>query len=161
MTKERYRKGQIVFRQGEPGDCMYYIRWGVVGVYAGYGSGKEEKLAELKAGDYFGEMGLLDHETRTATVVSIEHDTVLGRITEDEFDEFLRENPARVMDILRGLSHKLRDTTKDYLEICQAVSKSVGAQSDEVAESTTYGFDQNETLKAIHDDVYAKASDEA
>ena len=161
MKTEKYRKGQVVFRQGDQSDCLYYIRWGGVSVIANYSKTNEEKLAELRSGDYFGEMGLLDHETRTATVVSIEHDTVLGCITEDEFDEFLRENPARVMDILRGLSHKLRDTTRGYVEICQAVSESVGAQSDEVAESTTYGFDKNETLKAIHDDVQDAMDDKA
>jgi CRP-like cAMP-binding protein len=140
---------------------MYYIRWGVVGVYAGYGSGKEEKLAELKAGDYFGEMELIDHQGRAATVVCLERDTQLDRISEEEFEEFLRENPARIVDIMGRLCHKLRETTKGYLKICHALNDSVGTQVDKVAESTTYGFEQNETLKAIHDDVYAKASDEA
>ena len=161
MDTKKYRKGQVVFRQGDPGDCLYFIRYGSVGVYAHYGEKNEEMLADLHAGDYFGEMGLLDHTVRTATAVSLEYDTTLSRISDSEFDEFLREKPARVVDILQRLSHKLRATTKNYLEICQAVSESVGAQEDKVAESKTYGFAQNETLKAVHDSVHASAGDEA
>ncbi len=154
MKEEKYRKGQIVFWQGDPGDCLYYIRWGSVAVIANYGEKNEEKLAELRTGDYFGEMGLLDHAARTATVVCLDHDTVLNRISEDEFEEFLRENPARIMDILQRLSHKLRDATKGYLEICEAVSDTVGARTDEVTAAKDYGFAQNATLKAVHDDVH-------
>ena len=161
MEAKKYRKGQVVFRQGDPGDCLYYIRWGSVGVYVNYGEKNEEKLAELGASDYFGEMGLLDHTVRTATVVCLDHDTMLCRISDDEFDEFLRENPAKVVDILQRLSHKLRIATTNYLEICQAVSESVGTKEDEVTESKTYGFAENETLKAIHDDVHGNESDEA
>ena len=158
MKEERFSKGQVVFRQGDPGDCLYYIRWGTVGVFANYRQRDEEKLAELRTGDYFGEMGLLDHEARSATVVSLDHDTVLNRISEDEFEEFLRDNPARVVDILKRLSHKLRKATRNYREVCQAVSESVGAQTDEVSQTGTYGFGQNEKLKAIHDDVRATTS---
>lgn len=151
VNEERFRKGQVVFRQGDPADSMYYIRWGVVGVYANYGQRGEEKLAELRTGDYFGEMGLLDHESRSATVVCLDSETVLNRISEKEFEEFLHDNPAKVVDILGRLSHKLRKATKSYLEICRAVEESVGSQSTVVAESTTYGFERNKTLKAIHD----------
>ena len=161
VKQEKYRKGQMVFWQGDPGDCMYSIRWGRVVVIANYGEMNEEKLAELGEGDFFGEMGLLDHAPRTATIISLENNTILHRIDEDEFEQFLRENPARVMDILQNLSHKLRATTRAYLKICRAVSESVGAQEDEVAEATTYGFAQNETLKVIHDDVQDTVSDEA
>ena len=88
MKEEKYRKGQVVFRQGDSGDCMYSIRWGSVGVFANYGEKNEKQLAELRAGDYFGEMELLDHASRSATVVSLERGTVLNRISEDEFDEY-------------------------------------------------------------------------
>lgn len=151
MREEKYRKGQVVFRQGDSGDCMYFIRWGSVGVFVDYGKKNEKKLAELRAGDYFGEMELLDHSSRSATVVSLERGTVLNRISEDEFDEFVRENPARIADILARLSHKLREITKKYLQVCRAVDQSVGEQADEVVESETYGFEQNEELRAIHD----------
>ncbi len=161
MKEERYRKGQVVFREGDAGDCLYYVRWGSVGVYTDYGTRSAKKLAVLGIGDYFGEMGLLEHESRSATIVSLDHDTVLNRISDTEFEEFLKENPAKVMDILRRLSHKLRDTTRKYLEICQEVNKSVGSDAKSITEAKVYGFAQSEPLKAVHDSVQAKTNSEA
>lgn len=161
MKEEKYRKKQVVFREGDSGDCMYYIVWGSVGVYIGYGTPSEKKLAELRQGDYFGEMGLLDHEKRSATIVSLDHDTVLNRISDEEFEEFLKTNPAKVMDILRRISHKLRDTTKNYLEICQAVNTSVGTEVDQVDESEVYGFGKNDQLRSVYEDVRAHEGTDA
>lgn len=161
MKEERYRKGQVVFREGDPGDCLYYIRYGSVGVYADYGSRDEKMLAELGTGDYFGEMGLLNHEKRSATIVSFDHETVLNRISDAEFEEFFHENPAKVMDIFRQLSHKLRDTTKRYLGICQEVNKTVGADTNAITEAKVYGFEENAELKAVHDSVQASTDAKA
>ena len=161
VKTETYRKGQVVFRQGDPGDCLYFIRYGSVGVFVNYGQKDEKQLAKLGQNDYFGEMGLLDHASRSATVVSLMHETTLCHISDDEFEEFLHENPARVVDILQRLSHKLRSTTRKYLEICQAVSDSVGPQASEVSGSQTYGFADNQKLVDIHDSVRDAADDKA
>ena len=62
---ERYKSGQLIFRQGDPGDCAYFIRSGEVEV------ADEENgsvLARLGAGEYFGEMALLSNKPRNATV---------------------------------------------------------------------------------------------
>ena len=56
MRGASYKKGEIIFREGDPGNCMYDIFWGRVGVYTGYGTPQEKKLAELKTEDFFGEM---------------------------------------------------------------------------------------------------------
>ena len=161
MKDENYGKGKVVFRQGDPGDCMYYVRWGSVGVFADYGTPREKRLATLHHGDYFGEMGLIDGEARTATVVSLDWDTVLGRIDEDEFAEFLSENPARVHDILARLCHKLRDVTANYLEVCASVRQSVGDGAAEVDASSDYHFVENPYLVGVHDRVAQTMHDDA
>lgn len=151
MIEEKFRKGKVVFNEGDPGDCLYYIRWGSVAIYSQYKTRNQKKIAELSRGNFFGEMGLLDHERRTATVVSTDHETVLNRIVESEFDQFMSENPTKVMDILRQLSHKLRDTTKKYLELCKDVESAVGSDTETVDESKHYGFENNDNLAAVHD----------
>ena len=151
MKEERYKKDQVVFWQGDPGSCMYYVRWGSVGVYTDYATIRQRQLAVLRSGDYFGEMGLLGQEGRSATVAVLESGTILNRIGEDEFGEFLASNPARVHDILAQLSHKLRKTTKEYLEVCRALRDVVGTDAEEVDESTSYRFAEDEQLVAIHD----------
>ena len=153
MKEYRYNKDHVVFWEGDPGDCMYYIRWGAVGVYANYAKHNHKQLAVLRTGDYFGEMGLLDRGERSATVAVLEKGTILNEIGDAEFGEFLASNPARVHDIMSQLSHKLRNATKEYLEVCQAVRDVVGTDGDEVDESATYHFAENEQLVAIHDKV--------
>ena len=153
MGSQQYKKKQIVFREGDPGDCMYLIRWGSVGVYKDYGTPRQRQLATLVQGDYFGEMGLLDREPRSATIVTLDHQTVLDHIGEDEFAEFLYDNPAKVQDILTQLCHKLRHATQEYLDVCKSVHRSVGERTEGVDESSDYHFSQNEQLSAIHNKV--------
>jgi hypothetical protein len=63
----------------------------------------------------------------------------------------MSENPTQVMDILRQLSHKLRNTTKKYLELCKDVESAVGSDTETVDENKHYGFENNERLAAVHD----------
>ncbi|MBR0517086.1 MAG: cyclic nucleotide-binding domain-containing protein, partial [Firmicutes bacterium] len=111
--------------QGDPGNCMYDIVWGSVGVYAEYGTLNEKKLAELRAGDFFGEMGLLEQSPRSATVVALENDTQVSAIMESDFRDYFAENPAKVFTIMQTLSQKLRRTTQDYLDVCRTVYETV------------------------------------
>lgn len=153
MREAKYKKDQVVFWQGDPGNSMYFVRWGSVGVFANYGTSSQRQLAVLREGDYFGEMGLIGNETRSATIVVLESGTVLNKIGEEEFGEFLAAKPARVHDILAQLSHKLRKATKEYLDVCQAVRDVVGGNADEVDASTSYHFAEDERLVSIHDKV--------
>lgn len=62
---QRFQPGQLVFRQGDPGDCAYFIRSGEVEVLGEEDGGV---LARLGVGEYFGEMALLSNKPRNATV---------------------------------------------------------------------------------------------
>ena len=125
MNKAVFNKGEVIFRQGDPGNCMYDIVWGSVGVYAEYGTPNEKKLAELRPGDFFGEMGLLEQSPRSATVVALENDTQVSAIMESDFRDYFAENPAKVFTIMQTLSQKLRRTTQDYLDVCRTVYETV------------------------------------
>ena len=54
---KEFKNGDVIFRQGDPGDCMYDIFSGRVGVYTAYGTPDEKLIAELKAGEFFGAGG--------------------------------------------------------------------------------------------------------
>ena len=118
-----YRMNTVIFRQGDDGDCMYYIQLGSVGIYTDYGTDKEKQLAILEEEAFFGEMGLIEKMPRSATAVIVEDDTVLRKITEDELETLFKTSPALVVRCIEHLSGRLRRLTKDYLDACEMVSK--------------------------------------
>ena len=125
MEIKTFKKGEIIFRQGDPGDCMYDIFWGNVGVYVNYGTPEEKQLTTLKTDDFFGEMGLLDHAPRSATAVVLQNETQVQIIKEEDFEKFFAERPAKVFVIMQQLCHKLRRRSLDYLEVCKTVYRTV------------------------------------
>ena len=122
MTKQTFKKGALVFKEGDTGSSMYEIVSGSVGVYVAYGTAHEKKLTELKAGACFGEMGILTSMPRSATIVAMGEGVELQEIGADEFDAYLDKNPEKVRGMLRELCFQLRDLTVDYVEVCQTVA---------------------------------------
>ena len=125
MDVKTYKKGDIIFRQGDPADSMYDILWGTVGIYIDYGTDKEQKLTELEGGAFFGEMGMIDHMPRSATAVVLEKGTQLQEITEEMLGELFKEKPAKVLAIMQQLSRRLRKLTGDYMKACKTAAGAV------------------------------------
>ena len=121
METKTFRKGQVIFHEGEAGDSMCDLYMGRVGVYANYGTDDQRLLTEYYPDQYFGEMGLLDHAPRSATAVALEDETCISFVTEDSFGEFFEKNPARVLMVMQQLSQNLRKRTKDYVEVCRTI----------------------------------------
>ena len=121
MKQIMFKKDDVICRQGEIGSCMYCIRKGSVEVFTHYGTEQARKLAELKEGEFFGEMELIENEPRSATVVAAEDGTLLDEITENTFLDYFEQDSVKVFMILQQLSRRLRKTTRDYLEVCHAL----------------------------------------
>lgn len=101
IAHEHFEPGQVVFQQGDVGDRIYIITRGQAEVVR-VEQGKENVLAKLNAGEFFGEMALLNQTTRNATVRSVEALDVLS-IPKREFSALaatvpgMRENLEKVM----------------------------------------------------------------
>ncbi|OPL17650.1 MAG: hypothetical protein AVO35_09485 [Candidatus Aegiribacteria sp. MLS_C] len=75
-----YSPGETLVRQGDSGDSLFIITSGRVEIYVSDGSGRNTHLADLAAGDYFGEMSLLTGEPRTASVIAaVETEVIMVR----------------------------------------------------------------------------------
>jgi len=105
-------------RESDPGDAMYLILEGEVRVRV-MRRGKESILATLKAGDFFGEISILDEGPRSADVVANERSTLL-KISTASFAKLRREAPALAEPFLHGLSQilvgRLRLLNKRYVD---------------------------------------------
>lgn len=123
-----FDKGDVVFAEMDNSDCMYDIIGGTVGIYASYGKADEKLLTKLDADTFFGEMGMIDKELRSATAVALEYDTYIEKIFPEDLGEIFERRPAKILMILQHLSARLRKLTIDYLTACKTASDIIDAE---------------------------------
>ena len=97
----------IVVAEGEPGDSLFVLAGGKVKVALFGENGRELTLSELKPGDFFGEMSLLDNRPRAANVVALE-DTTLLVLSREAFVQHLKTNPQTALNLLAEMTRRLR-----------------------------------------------------
>ena len=114
-----YQDGEVIIRQGEPGDRMYVIQSGRAAVVAQIG-GREIHIAELKAGDVFGEMALFQQETRSATVRAVGEARLIS-IDRKGFLRRVNEDPSLAYRILQQMSGRIRKMNADFSQLKQEV----------------------------------------
>ncbi len=107
---KKYDKGEIIFRQGDTGNCMYVIQKGAVEAIA-ESDGREVRLRTMGANEFFGEMALFEKETRTATIRAVEPTHVLT-IDKKNFLSGIHEDPSLAFRIVQTMSHRIRDLTE-------------------------------------------------
>ena len=88
-----FRAGTIVFSQGDRGDAFYFIESGAVQVVVKGTTGRPETVALLGPQEWFGEMGLLTGELRSATVTTVE-ETVLWKLSRGAWHDVVK--PPRI-----------------------------------------------------------------
>ena len=148
METKTFKKGEVIFKQGDLSDCMYDILWGEVGIYADYGTPEEKLLTTLETERFFGEMGMIEGRLRSATAVALEKDTRLKVITPESFDAYFKESPAKVLLIMQNMSHRIRELTRDYLEACRAVAEAVETEKTGKEKSSWF----KEKVRKLMDD---------
>ena len=123
MKIVKFKKNEIIFKEGDFPSCMYDIQTGEVGIYANYGEDTQKELAILYEGDFFGEMGLIDSCPRSATAIALEGNTSAKCITLDDFSSYLKENPAKVVTIMQHMGDRLRHLSNDYIAACKTIDE--------------------------------------
>lgn len=107
VTKQRFKRGEVLVTQGEKSDRLIILLTGRARVVTSDERGREVILATLGAGDYTGEMSLIDNQPHSASVrADIQTDTLLlGRA---EFARCMGENSAMAYAVMKGLVQRLR-----------------------------------------------------
>ncbi len=96
---KKFGKDDVVFREGDVGDCFFLIIDGSVEVTKTLSDGRNEVMATLKHGDYFGEMALLDGDPRSATVTALE-DTKLLEVRNSQFIKIIMNDESFARKVL-------------------------------------------------------------
>jgi len=107
VTKRRFRRGELVVEQGRKSNALFILLNGRARVLTADARGREVILAVLEAGDYVGEMSLIDNEPHSATVRA-EVQTDMLVLQRADFQRCLPEHSTLSYAILRGLVRRLR-----------------------------------------------------
>jgi CRP/FNR family transcriptional regulator, cyclic AMP receptor protein len=103
----RVDRNTRVVRAGESTDFVYLVLSGTLSVYISDDEGREAILCMLGPGELFGEMGVLDEDARSATVIAVTP-AVLVAISKADFKRCLRENFDVTEFVMRKLIQRLR-----------------------------------------------------
>jgi signal transduction histidine kinase len=111
----RLDEGEVIFREGDPGDALYLVGEGSVQISKLGRGGNQETLAFIQSGNFFGEMSLLDGQPRSAMATAAES-TVLASVNEGTFQHILELAPNRLhMNFLRSVSERLRQVNSHFI----------------------------------------------
>ena len=120
-----YVAREYIFYQGDPGIGLYIIREGTVRIERKIDSGETFSLATFKAGDFFGELALVDDEKRSASAIA-DTDVKLAVIFKPDLDDFISRFPKKGVKILQGISHvvavRLRQLNEENINLVSSIN---------------------------------------
>lgn len=102
LEEEEFKEGKQIFSAGEEAHCMYIIFKGEVIIHKG-----EHTLAVLKENDFFGELSMLDTDTRSASA-SAQTETLLLKIDQEPFYELMESRIEVAKGIIKTLCKRLK-----------------------------------------------------
>lgn len=111
----RYSAGEMIFCEFEPGNEFYLIQSGAVRVVKVI-NGVEKTLDVLKAGEFFGEMAILENAPRSASIIAHE-DSVLLEFNKSNFEMLMKGQPQLAFNLLKILSKRIFDQRRRFMTL--------------------------------------------
>lgn len=109
VRRRTFRAGEVIFHRDDPGLVLYVIRAGRVKICLAGPDGQEIVLALFGAGDYFGELALLDGQPRSASAVAVEPTETLA-LQRSDFIRAVERYPRIAISVMHVLAQRLRQT---------------------------------------------------
>lgn len=116
MTERHLLRGEVLFRQGEPGDQLYVMTSGKVKLGRQAPDGRENLVAVLGPSEMFGELSLFDPGPRTMTVTAVADTRLLG-LAHRELNSWLDGRPEVAKLLLKALTRRLRRTNESLADL--------------------------------------------
>jgi len=122
-----FKAGETIFNEHDLGDGLYVVETGSVRIWVMDEDVKEVTLAELKPGDFFGELAVLDRGERSSSATALS-DTHLHKLSSDAFQEFLIEHPDASIDVICEIAQRMRQTN---LLVSKRAARNINREMDE------------------------------
>jgi uncharacterized membrane protein len=129
VDQVRYSDGQTIFSEQDRGDALYVVESGSVRIWVLDEDAEQVTLSELKPGEFFGELAVLDRGPRSTNATAI-GDTELHRLSSDDFQKFLMAHPDCAIDVICEIGVRLRQTNA---LVSQRVTRNINVQMEEKA----------------------------
>ena len=116
MVTRRYENGNYIFLEDSEGEQCFFVAKGSVKVTRLSKDGREVILTMLNAGDFFGEMSLLDGESRSANVIALEKTEVLT-LNREDFLTVLHDYPTIAIQLVKEMAGRLRKSDRQIASL--------------------------------------------
>lgn len=113
--EKKYQDAEIIFREGQQGDEIYFITQGGVIISKNF-KGIMTRISELGEGEFFGEMSLFMNDTRSATAMA-KGRTKVTAYDKDAFIASIKEDPERAIKIIETLSKRLAAVNEEMTKL--------------------------------------------
>jgi CRP-like cAMP-binding protein len=123
-SNKTLKENEIVFKLGDPADCMYIVRKGKLKVYFTKGA-DEVQLASLTDGAIVGEMAFFDAKPRSASVRALAP-TEVTVVTKADFEKLLSQVPKWMVAMMQSLVGRLRQTNEKLQELEAQIEREGG-----------------------------------
>jgi CRP/FNR family cyclic AMP-dependent transcriptional regulator len=110
----RWERGEVIFMEGDEGDTTYLLMSGAILLTREHQDGRVVAIAELRAGDMFGELAMFRGETRSATAEAIEPTEAVALLAPD-VQRLIKQNPDIASKLLKALAERVSRTTERLL----------------------------------------------
>ena len=132
VDQVNFAAGATIFNEHDRGDALYILEEGSVRIWVYDEDVKDVTLAELKPGDFFGELAVLDRGERSSSATAIT-DVHLHRLSSDDFQKFLMDHPDCAIDVICEIGARMRQTNQ---LVSQRAARNINV---EMAERATIG----------------------
>ncbi|OEJ68141.1 hypothetical protein BEN30_07605 [Magnetovibrio blakemorei] len=116
MESHTYHIGDIIFQEGDHGDCAYLIKSGQVKITKIARDDQPRTIATLNAGNILGEMALIDNEPRAASAVVLQ-DTEVLIISNEEFQKRLDGSDPVIGLLMQTFTNRLRQQAQQLVRM--------------------------------------------
>src|SRR5437870_2213457 len=127
VDQVQFKAGEVIFNEHDRGDALYVVDEGSVRIWVMDEDVKPVTLAELKPGEFFGELAVLDRGARSTNATAI-IDTELHRLSSDDFEQFLLKHPDVAIDVICEIGSRMRQTN---VLVSQRATRNINVEMQE------------------------------
>ena len=117
----KYKKGEVIYREGEEANEVFFVKYGTVHLYVDYKTQDRKLIGIVTEGKAFGELGVIEDKPRTITSVAAE-EVVVTIVDKESFPSYIEKYPNKLLVVMESLSSRIRAQSHKLAKACKVVA---------------------------------------